>query len=171
METTNQVNAMLEAFDIVGISPSEFIIELLNDHCYINHKTVINLRESGQHLTELLMVQSNVVKGLYAQEVQTLNSRDPQVGEDDVSEDDKALWEELGDLDLEEIVDGLEGNMSKKKNRIIAHQNKLTTISMHTPQRVIDTLSRMGVSMSVNAINAAVLSLSAESHHAIHALG
>jgi hypothetical protein len=47
METTDQVDAILEAFDIVGISPSEFIIKLLNDPQYINHKTVINLRESG----------------------------------------------------------------------------------------------------------------------------
>ncbi|KAG2148116.1 hypothetical protein DEU56DRAFT_928273 [Suillus clintonianus] len=203
------------------------------------------------------MVQSDVVKGLYVREVQTLsakesgyhfsvlntsveqleefdidvlgkgmevhapmlwnlldrllsarrkgqnrghgNSGDPQVGEDDVSEDEEALWEELGDLDLEEIVEGLEGNMSKKKNRIIAQRNKLTTIkkviilsilmqssnrnsnalqsivgiflqSVHTPQKVIDTLSKMGVSVSVDAINAAVLSLSAESHRAIHAL-
>ncbi|KAG2743435.1 hypothetical protein P692DRAFT_20691908, partial [Suillus brevipes Sb2] len=43
--------------------------------------------------------------------------------------------------------------------------------SMHTPQRVIETLSRMGVSVSVHAINAAITSLSAESHHAIRALG
>ncbi|KAG1846521.1 hypothetical protein C8R48DRAFT_616294, partial [Suillus tomentosus] len=43
--------------------------------------------------------------------------------------------------------------------------------SMHTPQRVIETLSRMGVSISVHAINAAITSLSAESRHAIQALG
>ncbi|KAG2152930.1 hypothetical protein DEU56DRAFT_727371 [Suillus clintonianus] len=193
------------------------------------------------------MVQSDVVKGLYVREVQTLSAKesgyhfsvlntsveqleefdidvlgkgmevhapmlwnlldrllsargkgqkrdsgDPQVGKDDVSEDEEALWEELGDfLDLEEIVDGFEGNMSKKKNRIIAQRNELTTIkkvvilsilmqssnrnsnalqsivgiflqSVHTPQKVIDTLSKMGVSVSVDAINAAVLSLLAK---------
>jgi hypothetical protein len=43
--------------------------------------------------------------------------------------------------------------------------------SAHAPQKVIDMLARMGVSVSVDTINAAVLSLSAESHHAIHALG
>ncbi|KAG2128116.1 hypothetical protein BD769DRAFT_1628136 [Suillus cothurnatus] len=43
--------------------------------------------------------------------------------------------------------------------------------SMHTPQRVIETLSRMGVSISVHATNAAITSLSAKSHHAIRALG
>ncbi|KAG1908784.1 uncharacterized protein F5891DRAFT_1124414 [Suillus fuscotomentosus] len=42
--------------------------------------------------------------------------------------------------------------------------------SMHTPQKVINTLSRMSVSVSVNTINTAVLSLSAEFHCAIHAL-
>ncbi|KAG1906110.1 uncharacterized protein F5891DRAFT_975565 [Suillus fuscotomentosus] len=42
---------------------------------------------------------------------------------------------------------------------------------MHTPQRVIETLLRMGVSVSVHAINAAITSLSAESRHAIQALG
>ncbi|KIK34580.1 hypothetical protein CY34DRAFT_97721 [Suillus luteus UH-Slu-Lm8-n1] len=182
METTDQVDTILEAFDIVGISPSEFIIKLLNDPHYINHKTVINLRESGQYLAELLVVQSDVVQGRYVCEVQTLSAKesgyhflvlitcveqleefdigvlgrgmalhapflwklldillsargkghlssgDLPNGGCDVDEDDEALWEELVDLDLEEIVDGLEGDMSKKKNRIIAHQNKLITI-------------------------------------------
>ncbi|KIK73180.1 hypothetical protein PAXRUDRAFT_179057, partial [Paxillus rubicundulus Ve08.2h10] len=39
--------------------------------------------------------------------------------------------------------------------------------STHTPQKVIETLARMGISVSVDAIHAAVRSLSAESHHAI----
>ncbi|KAG1760898.1 hypothetical protein EV702DRAFT_1171476 [Suillus placidus] len=178
METTDQVDAILEAFDIVGISPSEFIITLLNDSRYINHKTVTNLRESGQYLAELLVVQSDVVQGRYVREVQILSAKesgyhfsvlntsveqleefdigvlgrgmevhapllwrlldillsargkghissgDLPDGGYDVDEDDEALWEELGDLNLQEIVDGLEGDMLKKKNRIIAHRNK-----------------------------------------------
>ncbi|KIK80293.1 hypothetical protein PAXRUDRAFT_159026, partial [Paxillus rubicundulus Ve08.2h10] len=43
--------------------------------------------------------------------------------------------------------------------------------STHTPQKVIETLACMGISVSVDAINAAVRSLSAESHRAIQSLG
>ncbi|KIJ10935.1 hypothetical protein PAXINDRAFT_40066, partial [Paxillus involutus ATCC 200175] len=43
--------------------------------------------------------------------------------------------------------------------------------STHTPQKVIETLARMGISVSVDAIHAAVQSLSAESHCAIQQLG
>ncbi|KAG2051583.1 hypothetical protein BDR06DRAFT_850746, partial [Suillus hirtellus] len=125
--------------------------------------------------------------------------RDPHKSLDDQGNDDEAqYWEELGELELEEVIDGLTPDV--KQNRMIAHKNKLIMIkkviilsilmqssnqnlnalqsifgiflqSMHTPQRVIETLSRMGVSISVHAINAAIMSLSAESRHAIRALG
>ncbi|KAG2072891.1 hypothetical protein BDR04DRAFT_1127467 [Suillus decipiens] len=39
--------------------------------------------------------------------------------------------------------------------------------SMHTPQKVIETLEQMGVSVSVNAIFAAICSLSAQTHSAL----
>ena len=43
--------------------------------------------------------------------------------------------------------------------------------STHTLQKVIETLVRMGISVSVDAIHAAIRSLSAESHHAMQQLG
>ncbi|KAG1766500.1 hypothetical protein EV702DRAFT_945987, partial [Suillus placidus] len=43
--------------------------------------------------------------------------------------------------------------------------------SMHTPQKVIETLERMGVSVSVNAIFAATCSLSAQTHCTLRSLG
>ena len=43
--------------------------------------------------------------------------------------------------------------------------------SAHTPQKVIETLAQMGISVSVDAIHTAVCSLSAKSHHAIRQLG
>ncbi|KAG1802200.1 uncharacterized protein HD556DRAFT_1228210 [Suillus plorans] len=110
------------------------------------------------------------------------NSGDLQVGEDD-----EALWEELGDLDLEGAqMNRIQVNSCRQKKVVILsilmqssnqNSNTLQSVvgiflqSVHTPQKVINTLSRMGVSVSVDTINAAVLSLSAESHRAIHALG
>jgi hypothetical protein len=44
-----------------------------------------------------------------------LSSGDLPIRGCDVDEDDEALWEELGNLNLEEIIDRLEGDMSKKK--------------------------------------------------------
>ena len=43
--------------------------------------------------------------------------------------------------------------------------------SAHAPQKVVETLARMGVSVSANAINLATHSLSVESLHAIRVLG
>ncbi|KAG1731092.1 uncharacterized protein EDB91DRAFT_1238991 [Suillus paluster] len=43
--------------------------------------------------------------------------------------------------------------------------------SAHTPQKIIDTLSQMGVCVSVDSINAAVISLSKKAHCSISALG
>ncbi|KAG1892850.1 uncharacterized protein F5891DRAFT_986368 [Suillus fuscotomentosus] len=43
--------------------------------------------------------------------------------------------------------------------------------SMHTPQNVVDTLARIGISISTDAIHAAVKSMSAESQNAMRELG
>jgi len=43
--------------------------------------------------------------------------------------------------------------------------------SAHTPQKVIDTLARLGISISTDSINAAVRSLSAESQKTLRNLG
>lgn len=43
--------------------------------------------------------------------------------------------------------------------------------STHTPQKVIDTLSRIGISISTDSINAAIRSLSAESQNTLRSIG
>ncbi|KAI6006037.1 hypothetical protein EDD15DRAFT_2384664 [Pisolithus albus] len=43
--------------------------------------------------------------------------------------------------------------------------------SAHTPQKVVETLARMGLSISVTSINSAILSLSRESSRTIKSLG
>ena len=43
--------------------------------------------------------------------------------------------------------------------------------SVHAPQKVIDILSRIGISISSNTVNAAIRSLSAESQNTLRALG
>lgn len=43
--------------------------------------------------------------------------------------------------------------------------------SAHAPQKVIETLAHMGLSVSLSSINAAILSLSQQSSHTIRALG
>ncbi|KAG1796230.1 uncharacterized protein HD556DRAFT_1431369 [Suillus plorans] len=43
--------------------------------------------------------------------------------------------------------------------------------STHAPQKVIETLSRMGICVSIDSINTAITSLSKEAHHGISALG
>ncbi|KAI6006428.1 hypothetical protein EDC04DRAFT_2611449 [Pisolithus marmoratus] len=43
--------------------------------------------------------------------------------------------------------------------------------SAHTPQKVVETLTQMGLSISVTLINAAILLLSKESNHTIKSLG
>ncbi|KAG2030298.1 hypothetical protein BDR03DRAFT_824581, partial [Suillus americanus] len=43
--------------------------------------------------------------------------------------------------------------------------------SAHAPQNVIETLLQMGICVSVNLINTAIMSLSKEAHRSISALG
>ncbi|KAG2078758.1 hypothetical protein BDR04DRAFT_1124430 [Suillus decipiens] len=43
--------------------------------------------------------------------------------------------------------------------------------SMHTPQKVIDMLSHIGISISTDSIHAAVCSMSAESQNTLHTIG
>ncbi|KAI6035832.1 hypothetical protein EDC04DRAFT_2571348, partial [Pisolithus marmoratus] len=43
--------------------------------------------------------------------------------------------------------------------------------SVHTPQKVVEILTQMGLSISVTSINAVILLLSKESNHTIKSLG
>ncbi|KAG2154427.1 uncharacterized protein EDB93DRAFT_1239484 [Suillus bovinus] len=97
--------------------------------------------------------------------------------------DEEAYWEELGEGDLEGIISGLANDaesitvlsiMMRSTNQ---RSNTLQSLvemflqSMYTPQKVIETLKRMVVSVSVNAIFAATRSLLAQTHRTLHSLG
>ncbi|KAG1797805.1 uncharacterized protein HD556DRAFT_1440766 [Suillus plorans] len=56
LATADQVDAILEAFDLIGISVSMFIIRLLTDQHFTHEKTVIDPRENSHRITELLQV-------------------------------------------------------------------------------------------------------------------
>ncbi|KAG2344671.1 hypothetical protein BDR05DRAFT_975433 [Suillus weaverae] len=101
--------------------------------------------------------------------MQSVHHRDQQLEEFDME-----YWEELGDLELEEkkvVILSILMQSSNQNSNALQSIFRIFLQSMHTPQRVIETLSRMGISVSVHAINAAITSLSAESHRAIRALG
>ncbi|KAG1799642.1 uncharacterized protein BJ212DRAFT_1488229 [Suillus subaureus] len=189
----DQVDALLEAFNLVGISASEFLIELLTNFHYTTHENTINLRSCSPCIIKLLTGHpeastggalkwaSDIMKHRCALEIQELsakksgyhfsvlhasieqleefdikelgggmqqcalflwdmldvlllarrssNWRDAHKSLDDLegNDDDEAqYWEELGDLELEEVMEGLAPDM--KQNRMIAHKNKLIMI-------------------------------------------
>ncbi|KAG1906365.1 uncharacterized protein F5891DRAFT_1125670 [Suillus fuscotomentosus] len=72
-----------------------------------------------------------------------------------------ALWDLLGIL--------MQG--TNQKSNALQSILGIFLQSVHAPQKVIDTLSRIGISISCNTINAAIRSLSAESQNTLHALG
>ncbi|KAG1729207.1 uncharacterized protein EDB91DRAFT_1028323, partial [Suillus paluster] len=125
---------------------------------------------------------------------------DAVMGDSQSSEDDDSYWDQVEAVDLEGFINGLASeNVSKKDIRSSRHSaiiktkkvviisimmqstrqksNALQSIigiflqSVHTPQNVIDTLARIGISISTDAINAAVKSLSVESQNTIRDLG
>ncbi|KAG1862648.1 hypothetical protein F4604DRAFT_1929403 [Suillus subluteus] len=111
--------------------------------------------------------------------------------------DEEAYWEELGEGDLEGIISGLTNDAEssvENQRKAKALLRKVTVLSImmrstnqrsntlqslmgmflqstHTLQKVIETLERMGVSVSVNAIFAATRSLSVQTHHTLRSLG
>ncbi|KAI5980763.1 hypothetical protein EDD15DRAFT_2381285 [Pisolithus albus] len=113
--------------------------------------------------------------------------------------DDGEYWDEIDEIDLEGFINGLTSETSRcngrQRRRAAAILIKKATIlgilmqgmnqkanalqsvigfflqSSHTPQKVIETLSHIGISVSVETIAAAVRSLSAESQIQIQELG
>ncbi|KAG2139339.1 hypothetical protein DEU56DRAFT_944418 [Suillus clintonianus] len=111
--------------------------------------------------------------------------------------DEEAYWEELGEGDLEGIISGLTNDAEsslENQRKAKALLRKVTVLSImmrstnqrsntlqslvgmflqstHTPQKVIEMLKRMGVSVSVNAIFTATHSLSAQTHRTLRSLG
>ncbi|KIJ18410.1 hypothetical protein PAXINDRAFT_109793, partial [Paxillus involutus ATCC 200175] len=118
----------------------------------------------------------------------------------DNDDDEDAYWLELGEDELDGLNLGGVGSASMSEEKKAARRKKVLLVkkiviisiltqstnrksnalqsivgiflqSTHTPQKVIEMLARMGISVSVDGINAAVRSLSAESHRAIQSLG
>ncbi|KAF9231505.1 hypothetical protein BU15DRAFT_56018 [Melanogaster broomeanus] len=101
-------------------------------------------------------------------------------------------WNAVDEVDLEGFIEGL---LQKVDCRSMRKIKKIVIISIimqsinrnrthfrvlilglflqsaHTPQKVIDTLARVGISISTDAINAAVHSLSIESQTSLRKLG
>ncbi|KAG2140009.1 hypothetical protein BD769DRAFT_1288794, partial [Suillus cothurnatus] len=121
-------------------------------------------------------------------------------GPEDSDEED-TYWEAFGDRELDGLMGVSADTASVKQERITARHNKLVMImkkviifsiimqtanqksnvfqsifgiflqSTHTPQKVIETLLWMGICVSVDSINTAVMSLSKEAHRGISTLG
>ncbi|KAG1906108.1 uncharacterized protein F5891DRAFT_942241 [Suillus fuscotomentosus] len=89
MTTTDQVDAILEAFNLIGISVSEFLVVLLTNPNYITHENTINLRSCSPHITKLLAEHpeasagdvlkwaSDIIKHRCALEIQELSAKKP----------------------------------------------------------------------------------------------
>ncbi|KAG1889562.1 hypothetical protein F4604DRAFT_1877154 [Suillus subluteus] len=117
------------------------------------------------------------------------------------SSDEEAYWEEIGEGDLEgSLVSSLANNAEFERTKLQKHRaaktllKKITVLSImmrstnqhsntlqsllgmflqstHTPQKVIETLERMGISVSVNAIHAWTQSLAAQTQQHLRSLG
>ncbi|KAG0704806.1 hypothetical protein DFH29DRAFT_783663, partial [Suillus ampliporus] len=116
-----------------------------------------------------------------------------EVSTEDPEDHDKEdiYWEAFGDRELDGLIEAVSANASAKQRKRIKKVMIFSIImqtvnqksksfqsifsiflqSAHAPQKVIDTLSRMGICVSVDSINAAVVSLSKEAHCGISALG
>jgi hypothetical protein len=89
MTTTDQVDAILEAFDLVGISLSEFLVELLINPQYTTHENTINLRSCSPTIIKLIAEHpeasaaaggalkwaSDIIKRRCALEIQELSAK------------------------------------------------------------------------------------------------
>ncbi|KAG1906319.1 uncharacterized protein F5891DRAFT_1182571 [Suillus fuscotomentosus] len=116
----------------------------------------------------------------------------------DCTEED-SYWDDVDDIDLEGFIIGLLDTMTSDRKQTMRRtaiimikrvvilsilmqstnrrSNALQSIlgiflqSTHTPQKVIDTLARIGISISTDSINAAIRSLSTESQNTLQTLG
>ncbi|KIM55780.1 hypothetical protein SCLCIDRAFT_17343 [Scleroderma citrinum Foug A] len=109
-------------------------------------------------------------------------------GEGRIQNDDSdtSYWDEVDAIDLEGFIDGLisEESQPSSPHKKRAKRRMATMMivsasfvlgiffqSTHTPQKVINTLARIGISISTETINAAVRSLSIESANKLRTLG
>ncbi|KAF8448777.1 hypothetical protein L210DRAFT_3341799, partial [Boletus edulis BED1] len=85
-------------------------------------------------------------------------------------------WRELGESDLDAtqkkiVVMSILMHSTNRKSNSLQSLIGIFLQSAHTPQKVIETLARMGISVSIDAIHVAIRSLSTESLQAVKALG
>ncbi|KAG1731026.1 hypothetical protein EDB19DRAFT_1912702 [Suillus lakei] len=103
---------------------------------------------------------------------------------DEVHDEYDSYWDDIDDTDLEGLINGFlsgttpDGNkQTERHTAIVTISNTLQSIlgiflqSTHTPQKVINTLSCIGISISTDLINAAICSLSAESQNTLQSIG
>ncbi|KAG2121792.1 hypothetical protein BD769DRAFT_1389942 [Suillus cothurnatus] len=98
--------------------------------------------------------------------------------------EDSEYWAQVDDL--EGVIEGITGDYFVQRKVVIVSllkkstnqkANSLSSIlgiflhSTHAPEKVIETMAKMGLSISVDAIHDTVRSLSAESSHALQYLG
>ncbi|KAG2030607.1 hypothetical protein BDR03DRAFT_936609 [Suillus americanus] len=87
--------------------------------------------------------------------------------EDEANGDDEDIyWEAFGDREL----DGIIMQTVNQKSNVFQSIFGIFLQSAHAPQKVIDTLSWMGICVSVDSINTAVVLLSREAHRGMSAL-
>ncbi|KAG6884204.1 hypothetical protein C0992_006774 [Termitomyces sp. T32_za158] len=95
---------------------------------------------------------------------------------------EEEYWEQADDIGLEGIIEIISGDKKVVIISIIMQStnqktNALASIigiflhSCKTPEKVVEALARLGISISLNAIHNAITSLSAESANCIRALG
>ncbi|KAG6847022.1 hypothetical protein H0H93_010587 [Arthromyces matolae] len=114
--------------------------------------------------------------------------------------EEEQYWEEMDDFDLEGIIEMVTAKESARELRLARRRQVVLTIkkvviisiimqstnqktnaipsligiflhSCKTPEKVVEVLARLGISISINAIHNAITSLSAESANRIRSLG
>ncbi|KAG2743434.1 hypothetical protein P692DRAFT_20677701, partial [Suillus brevipes Sb2] len=116
MTTTDQVDALLEAFDLVGISASEFLVELLTNPHYTTHENTINLRSCSPCIIKLLTGHpeasaggvlkwaGDIIKHRCALEIQELSAKKSGYHFSVLH----ASVEQLEEFDIEELGGGMQ---------------------------------------------------------------
>jgi hypothetical protein len=83
MRLGDQIDAITEAFNIIGISVSQFLNEILSNNIYSNNETVVTLQTNGHRIMELLARNSqtiqesvsNIMSDVYMQEILNLSAK------------------------------------------------------------------------------------------------
>ncbi|KAG2737365.1 hypothetical protein P692DRAFT_20823803 [Suillus brevipes Sb2] len=143
----------------------------------------------------------NLLNSMLSARTQSGRDHDGDVIMETSNSDEEAYWEEVGEGDLEgSLISSLANNTESERTKLQKQRaaktllKKITVLSImmrstnqrsntlqsllgmflqstHTPQKVIETLERMGISVSVNAILSGTQSLAAQTHQHLRSLG